>query len=129
MAYLLLTPDLMNRVDVLADGNPVELALEALGKGALLVDLRADELAEMKAFQVPEVLHLPHRDLADTSGVYLLEAARLPQDHGFTDLACLNGGMIAWDQEGLPLVTAPARHLHGDRASVGTSRRERETTA
>ncbi len=50
-------------------------------------------------------------------------------DCGFTDLACLNGSRIAWEQEGLPLVTDPARQLHGDCACVVTSRKERGRTS
>jgi arsenate reductase len=115
-------------------------ALGALEEGALLVDLRTDELVEMKAFRVPETLHIPHRDLpdllselpsdrplvlADTSGVFTKEAARLLLEHGFTQVACLNGGMLAWDQEGLPLDTDPEALLHGECACVMTSRKKR----
>ena len=115
-------------------------ALCALQDGALLVDLRTDELAEMKAFRVPEAIHLPHLELpgllselpgnrplllADTSGVFTKDAAHLLLDHGFGEVACLNGGMLAWDQEGLPLVTDPEAILHGECACVMTSRKKR----
>ena len=43
-------------------------ALDAFQQGALLIDLRSDELLEMKAFGVPEWLHLPHPVLADHAG-------------------------------------------------------------
>ena len=103
-------------------------ALSAFEEGALLVDLRIDELAEMKAFQVPETLRIPHLELpdllselpgdrplllADSAGVYTKEAAHLLLDHGFTQVACLNGGMLAWDQEGLPVATDAAALLQG----------------
>jgi hypothetical protein len=29
-------------------------------------------------------------------------------------VACLNGGMLLWDQEGLPVVTDAAALLHGE---------------
>lgn len=85
-------------------------ALEALREGALLVDLRADNLVEMKAFQAPDIRHIPHREL---------EAL------GFTDLACLGGGLLAWDQAGLPLATDPEAQLHGECACVMTSPKRR----
>ena len=117
-------------------------AFEALQDGALLLDLRSDDLVEMKAFRVPETIHIPHRTLprllselpndrplllADTSGVYTKEAAHILLDHGFADLACLNGGMLAWDQEGLPLDTDPEAILHGECACVMTSRKKRRS--
>ena len=115
-------------------------ALDSLQDGALLVDLRTDELVEMKAFRVPEAIHIPHRELpdffselpsnrplllADTSGVFTKEAAHLLLDHGFREVACLNGGMLAWDQEGLPLDTDPEAILHGECACVMISRKKR----
>lgn len=104
-------------------------ALAVLNEGAVLVDLRMDELAEMKAFKVPETIRIPHEELAglmselpaerplllaDSAGVYTKEAARLLLDRGFTEVACLNGGMLLWDQEGLPVVTDAAALLHGE---------------
>ena len=97
-------------------------ALQVLQEGALLVDLRIDELFEMKAFSVPSQVRLGYpvmaertvelpKDrlliLADSSGVYTLQAL------GFEQIACLNGGMLAWDQEGLPLATDPEALLNG----------------
>lgn len=115
-------------------------ALQVLGQGAVLLDLRSDELIEMKAFQVPAQIHVPHRDLethcgdlpvdrplvlADSSGVFTKAAARFLLQHGFQDVACLNGGMLAWDQEGLPVVTDPEVLLHGECACVMRSRKEK----
>ena len=115
-------------------------AVGLLEGGALLLDLRSDDLAQMKAFRVPDTLHIPHRELpglltgippnrplllADTSGVFTKDAARLLLDHGFTEVACLNGGMLAWDQEGFPVETDPEALLHGDCACGMTSRKKR----
>lgn len=115
-------------------------ALDILHAGGILVDLRSDELAEMKAFRVPEVIHIPHRDLpgllselptgrplvlADTSGVFAKDAAHLLLSRGFAEVACLNGGMLAWDLEGMPLATDPEAELHGECACVMTSRKKR----
>jgi len=108
-------------------------ALEALRQGALLVDLRSDELVGMKAFDVPEQVHIAHGDLAsagaglprerllvlaDSSGVYVKGAAATLGTLGFERIACLNGGMLAWDEAGLPLATDPAALLHGECACV-----------
>ncbi len=113
-------------------------ALVRLRDGALLVDLRAEELVAMKRFQVPETVWIPHLQLAehlqvlprerllvlaDSSGVYLRAAAALLQEQGFSRVACLNGGMLAWDQGGLPVDTDPARLLAGACPCVLRSRR------
>ncbi len=93
-------------------------ALGLLRQGAVLVDLRSEELAGLKGFAVPTRIHIPHRTLpartrelpkdrlivlADASGVYTKDAAALLKAQGFEQIACLNGGMLAWDQAGLPL--------------------------
>ena len=115
-------------------------ALATLLDGVVLVDLRSDELLEMKAFRVPEVIYIPHRELlglvsklpsdrplllADSSGVFTKDAAHLLLDRGFTQVTCLNGGMLAWDQEGLPVATDPEAILHGECACVMRSCKER----
>ncbi|MBK8790983.1 MAG: rhodanese-like domain-containing protein [Holophagaceae bacterium] len=97
-------------------------ALNSLQGGALLVDLRTDDLVEMKAFHVPEAIHIPHRELpgllselpsdrplllADTSGVFTKDAAHLLLDHGFTDVACLNGGCSPGTRRAFPYDTDP----------------------
>ena len=112
--------------------SPLETQ-DALRKGALLVDLRSDELFEMKAFSVPECLHVPHallsdhtsklpKDrlliLADSSGVYTKGVAAELHASGFEQIACLNGGMLAWDQAGMPVDTDPEALLHGECACV-----------
>ena len=103
-------------------------AFEVLREGALLVDLRIDVLVDMKAFQVPYWIHIPHRDLregaaqlpkdrllvlADASGVYLRESAEVLKSMGFEQIACLNGGMLHWDDAGLPVGTDPDNLLNG----------------
>lgn len=113
-------------------------ALSLLRNGALLVDLRSPELAAMKAFAVPDAVHLPHAGiaeaasalpkdrwllLADSSGVYLRQAARALADLGFERIACLNGGMLDWDRAGLPVATDEDALLHGDCACVMRARK------
>lgn len=118
-------------------------ALEALQRGGLLLDLRSDELVQMKAFAVPESLHLPHpivpgqvdnlpHDrflvLADSSGVYTKAAAATLKDLGYDQIACLNGGMLAWDQAGLPVATDAEALLQGECACAMRSRKDRPTS-
>ena len=118
--------------------------LEALRGGGLLVDLRSDELVQMKTFDVPGSLHLPHpiaadqinvlpHDrlllLADSSGVYTRAAAATLKAHGYDDIACLNGGMLAWDQAGLPVATDAEALLQGECACVMRSKKHRPSSS
>lgn len=113
-------------------------ARKLLDAGAVLVDLRSEELAEMKAFQVPALVRMPHRllparldalprdramILADTSGVYAKEAARALLSAGFSEVACLNGGMLAWEDAAMPVATDPDQILHGECACVMSNRK------
>lgn len=103
-------------------------AMEAIREGAVLVDLRIEELIEMKAFPVPESIAIPHRELAsqverlpkdrlvilaDASGVYVRPAAALLEARGFRQVVALNGGMLAWEDAGLPVNTDPDALLQG----------------
>ena len=115
-------------------------AQDLVAQGALLVDLRADELVEMKEFGVPEWIHIPHPELAgrleelpkdrllllaDTSGVYLRAAVQVLREHGFERIVGLNGGMLCWDQEGFPVRTDANSLLHGECACVMMSKKDR----
>jgi rhodanese-related sulfurtransferase len=108
-------------------------AYEAVGAGALLVDLRADYLIAMKAFSVFEILCIPHRELAqryeeipkgrplvlaDSSGVYTKDACAFLQAQGYDEVACLSGGILDWDERGMPTATDADALLHGDCACV-----------
>ncbi len=103
-------------------------ALEALRGGAVLVDLRIEELIGMKAFPVPECIPIPHRVLAqrtgqlpkdrllvlaDASGVYVRQAAATLAEQGFQQVVALNGGMLAWEDAGLPVNMDPDALLQG----------------
>ena len=131
----------MNPMDSHVEGlrflSPQE-AHAALVGGSVLVDLRADELVEMKAFSVPCICHIPHRSLAtclselpkdkplilaDTSGVYTKSAARLLLENGFTQVTCLDGGMLAWEEAKLPLDMDPDSMMYGECACVMKSKK------
>ena len=108
--------------------------------GAVLVDLRSDDLVEMKAFSVPSICHIPHRSLAtclselpkdkllvlaDTSGVYTKEAAKLLLENGFPQVACLDGGMLAWDDAKMPLDMDPDSMMYGECSCVMKSKKSK----
>lgn len=93
-------------------------ARECLSQGAMLVDLREPYETNFRVFDVEEVLYVPWsrfaasfgllpRDrplvLADASGIYCREAARILAAAGYSNLAKLSGGMIDWDAAGLPV--------------------------
>ena len=115
-------------------------AHDSLLNGAALLDLRSDDLVEMKAFSVPNIFHIPHRSLAtciselpkdtflilaDTSGVYTKAAAKLLLENGFTQIACLDGGMLAWDDAKLPLDMDPDSMMYGECSCVMKSRKSK----
>jgi arsenate reductase len=115
-------------------------AYAELSQGAALVDLRSDDLAEMKAFAVPSVFNIPHRSLAtcllelpkdkplilaDSSGVYTKSAARLLLESGFSQVTCLDGGMLAWDEAKMPLDMDPNAMMCGECSCVMRSRKSK----
>ena len=116
-------------------------ALAAIEAGAVLVDMRSEDLVAMRRFPVAGVLQLPHLELAerleelprdrtlllaDSSGVFMRPAAALLAARGFTEVLCLNGGMLAWDQAGLPVATDPEALLQGECACVMKNRKDRQ---
>ena len=115
-------------------------AYDSLKDCAALVDLRSDDLVEMKAFAVPIVFHIPHRSLAtclselpkdkflilaDTSGVYTNTAAKLLFENGFTQIACLDGGMLAWDDAKMPFDMDPDAMMYGECSCVMKARKSK----
>jgi rhodanese-related sulfurtransferase len=103
-------------------------ALAEARKGALLVDLRAPIETDYKKFDLPEVLYLPvpelksrlaelPRDrpliLADSVGLHSKEAVKYLAEQGFTNLASLNGGILDWEHDGLPIKTDQSKQLSG----------------
>ena len=97
--------------------SPVE-ALECLRQGAVLVDLREAYETNFRVFDVANVIYLPWTQfptglctlphdraliLADASGIYPREAAKMLSDAGFDNLAKLSGGMIDWYADDLPV--------------------------
>ena len=115
------------RTEGIANLEPSE-ALGLLKDGAVLVDLREPYETNFRVFDVERAIYLPWtafegragelpRDraliLADASGIYGREAARILVRAGFSNLAKLSGGMIDWDAAGLPVRRDPDFELGG----------------
>jgi rhodanese-related sulfurtransferase len=116
----------------LAIGGMVHLsgreALEAAGAGALFVDLRLAIETDYKKFDVPEVLYLQAEDLearlaeiprdrpvivADSVGLRSKEAVKWLMERGYSNVANLNGGILDWEHDGLPVKVDPEKQLSG----------------
>jgi rhodanese-related sulfurtransferase len=103
-------------------------ALEVAQNGGLLVDLRAPVETAYKKFDVPEVLYLPAPELnnrlaelpkdrpliiADSVGLRSKEAVRHLMEQGFTNVANLNGGILDWEHDGMPIKVDNSKKLSG----------------
>ncbi len=103
-------------------------ALEAVGQGALLVDLRPSLENDYKKFDVPEVLHIPFEEIgdriaemphdrpvivADSVGLRSKAAVGKLMELGYDNVANLNGGILDWEHDGLPIIIALDKQLSG----------------
>ncbi len=79
--------------------TPEEFA-EGHLEGAVLVDFYDADFAEQLAELDPEVPYLLYCRSGNRSG----QTTALMADLGFTDVADIDGGILAWEQEGLPTV-------------------------
>lgn len=97
-------------------------------EGSVILDIRPEVLCAFKAFDVPGVLYCSWPDLpqfldhlpddreiiiADSSGIQGREAMDLLIRFGFRQVAGLAGGMIEWEQDGLPLLVDNQARLSG----------------
>ncbi len=102
-----------------AEGISAKQAQALTQQGALLLDVReADEFATMHApnaklvslGQIPERIHeisaYKNKPIVVVcrSGKRSAKAVKLLQDAGFTQVSNVNGGMNAWENEGLAVV-------------------------
>jgi len=107
--------------------SPQEAYHEAQN-GALILDIREEYDTDYKKFEVPEVLYCPYRrfeefsDLIPTdralivaasTGLRSKEIAEKLMERGFADVANLNGGMVDWERDGLPIKVDKEAELHG----------------
>lgn len=94
-------------------------AYELLSKDdAILVDLRESYETNFRLFDVPNVIYLPKNEfrtefakvpadkpviLADNAGLFTKELALFLLENGYTQVACLNGGVLDWVHDNMPL--------------------------
>lgn len=108
--------------------TPREAYAEASEGVALFVDVREERLTGYKNFDVPRLLHLPksriEKDyvdlsreqpliIADSVGLRSHEVMEFLLAKGFTNTANLAGGIVAWEQDGLPLKIDITEQLSG----------------
>lgn len=86
--------------------------------GTVLVDVRAPQDVAHKSIDVKRFMNLPFEELSQRFdeipgnkpvvflsriGLKSDEAARFMQDHGYENVAVMDGGLNAWEAEGLPI--------------------------
>ena len=108
--------------------TPREAYAEATEGGAVILDVREERLTGYKNFDVPRLLHLPksriekdyvdlsHEQpliIADSVGLRSHEIMEFLLAKGFANIANLAGGIVAWEQDGLPLKIDITEQLSG----------------
>jgi rhodanese-related sulfurtransferase len=98
-------------------------AFELVKKGAVLIDVREPSEVQEQAYHVNNILRIPLGSLeqklaeipkdkqlvlACRSGGRSQEAYNTLQKLGYTNIANMDGGMMAWEKAGLPVVKASA---------------------
>ncbi|TAL66001.1 MAG: rhodanese-like domain-containing protein [Bacteroidetes bacterium] len=105
-----------------------EEAFELVKKGALIVDIREENLRSFKGFNIPEVVYFPLSKLMDEyydlpSDTYLIfadtvrlrskEAVVFLKGKGFKRIANMAGGLVDWGRDGLPVTEDISSRLSG----------------
>jgi rhodanese-related sulfurtransferase len=103
-------------------------ALDLLGKGACLVDLRTEFETEIRSFGVERIAYLPYEELhdkfdllsresplilADSVGLHSKEALVFLRSKGFSEMASLAGGIADWEKDGYPMKRGKYQPLNG----------------
>jgi len=103
-------------------------ALQAARDGALFVDLRSSIETDYKKFDVPEVRYIPFEEIenrmaeiprdrpvimADSVGLRSKDAVKRLSELGFPNVANLNGGILDWEHDGMPIVVDLNKQLSG----------------
>lgn len=101
---------------------------EAMEGEAIIIDVREERLTGYKNFNVPRLMHLPKSHIehdyvslprnlpliiADSVGLRSHEVMEFLLERGFTNVANLAGGIVEWEQDGLPLITDLTEQLSG----------------
>jgi rhodanese-related sulfurtransferase len=93
-------------------------AFELVKQGALIVDVREENLRSYKSFDVPGLIYFPKSKLsveyenlpsdmylifADTIGLRSKEAVIFLKVKGFQKIVNMAGGIVDWEKDGLPV--------------------------
>ena len=103
-------------------------ALVHLQKNAAVLDIRPEYETSYRVLVVPKVFYVPYNSyrekldmipkdilliVADSVGNRSTEVALYLLEQGYTQVACLAGGVVAWDHDGLPLSKDKAYEMVG----------------
>jgi rhodanese-related sulfurtransferase len=103
-------------------------ALQLCRSGAVLLDVRHEELVAFKHFGVENYILLPSFDIdkhldelipdlyyvvADSVGIHSKEVCKLLLEKGFMHVANLAGGMVEWERDGMPVIVDVKERLSG----------------
>jgi len=103
-------------------------AMECLGRGAMLLDIREAYETNYRIPDVPAILHVPNktfmdrwreipRDVAlillDNVGVRGREIALFLSEQGFSGVTWIIGGIVDWVRDGLPVLRDSNYELRG----------------
>jgi len=93
-------------------------AWELCKKGALIIDVRPEEMRMGKAFNTDNLIYSPYTEfaenyselpsdklliLADATGLRSRECLSFLMDKGYSNAANLTGGILEWERDGLPV--------------------------
>jgi rhodanese-related sulfurtransferase len=108
-------------------------AYVALLNGAVAVDIREDYELDYKLLDVPECIFISNSKfkdeyeilsktkpviIVDSVGLRSKEAVIYLQEKGFTNIANLNGGIVDWDKDSLPMKVDKYAELSGSCACM-----------
>ncbi|MCE5346233.1 MAG: hypothetical protein LLG13_08105 [Bacteroidales bacterium] len=103
-------------------------AFELVTKGAVIIDVREENLRGGKTFGVEELFYFPKSKLiieyenlpsdrylifADTVGLRSKEVVLFLKEMGFKKIANMAGGIVDWEKDGLPVITDIEFRLSG----------------
>jgi rhodanese-related sulfurtransferase len=103
-------------------------ALQLCQNGAVLLDVRHEELVAFKHFDVENCILLPSFDIeehlkellpelyyvvADSVGIHSKEVCKLMLNMDFPHVANLAGGMVEWERDGMPVEVDVKERLSG----------------
>lgn len=103
---------------------------ELLTAGLIIVDIRDPDYLAFKSFDVENgrLLNIPEKEfddqlqnldqqeyyvVADSSGIHNQSYAQKMIDNGFRHVACMSGGFVEWERDGLPIREDKYERLSG----------------